>query len=456
MFFKLQKFIILAFFIIFLPRDTWGNGGNPPGKRCYHAYNGCSLKELIKSYFPNSPNPHKELSFRDAHNRGPYKFRQLATYIDNDVSDFSWDKVLFIGGGSYKPGMVWYGSCADISKWKEGAHFTAVEPKKGRFVATIAHWPFQTGKHPSNSANDQNAVLWLIVKTKGSPVPKSWLKEPNKHKNKRYMAHMIYSWRRSPPNCPALGGAIRVNKRKHSGECRFPRPKLSDKEGEARWQGMATQKILNALGFNHDMRIPPMQGFIPQGGEVVGFLMAGYHTKMGVHSGFAGETPSIEEKTNIVWYKLPSRDGKIKGGVVGCHSDIGASCVPVTASVSPNDKKLDGKSEEKEKMTPTAETPTALKEAKTTPSKDALSSVSCRGLNTQIYVLRKQLVEHLKSYKGKRVKKWFGLKRDSCNNVKMKDREKFERCRGLASSIHNTREDLNANIREYNKRCRNR
>ncbi len=98
--------------------------------------------------------------------------------------------------------------------------------------------------------------------------------------------------------------------------------------------------------------------------------------------------------------------------------------------------------------------------ASTTPastsSGDKVSPVDCRTLNTQMYVLRKQLDEHLKSYKGKRVKKWFGLKRDSCNNVKMKDREKFERCRGLASSIHNTREDLNANIREYNKRCRNR
>ncbi len=96
--------------------------------------------------------------------------------------------------------------------------------------------------------------------------------------------------------------------------------------------------------------------------------------------------------------------------------------------------------------------------ASTTPastsSGDTVSSVDCKTLNTQMYVLRKQLDEHLKSYKGKRVKKWFGLKRDSCNNVKMKDREKFERCQGLANSIHNTREDLNGSIKEYNNRCR--
>ncbi len=89
-----------------------------------------------------------------------------------------------------------------------------------------------------------------------------------------------------------------------------------------------------------------------------------------------------------------------------------------------------------------------------TSSGDTVSPVGCRTLNTQIYVLRKQLDEYKKAYRGKRVKKWFGLKRDSCNNVKMKDREKFERCQGLANSIHNTQRDISASTTEYNKRCR--
>ena len=33
-----------------------------------------------------------------------------------------------------------------------------------------------------------------------------------------------------------------------------------------------------------------------------------------------------------MWYRLPSRDGTIKGGVLGCHSDIGAECVEITVS----------------------------------------------------------------------------------------------------------------------------
>ncbi len=60
MFFKLQKFVIIAFFIIFLPRDTWG---------CASAHEGCSLDQLVKHWFPHSTgDPHKELSFRDTYN----------------------------------------------------------------------------------------------------------------------------------------------------------------------------------------------------------------------------------------------------------------------------------------------------------------------------------------------------------------------------------------------------
>ena len=85
-------------------------------------------------------------------------------------------------------------------------------------------------------------------------------------------------------------------------------------------------RIWDTIGFAHDIRVPPIQGFIPKGGEVIGFMMTGssYRFYHGLRSREA--EPSSEVRTNIVWYRLPSKDGRIKGGIVGCHSDIGAPC----------------------------------------------------------------------------------------------------------------------------------
>ena len=478
-----------AFFCLcLLPALVDGNGGNPPGKRCYHAYERCPLEELLKSYFPNDPNPERELSFRDAHNRGPYKFPQLATRIDNNVSDFSWDKVLFVGGLVYKPGLVWYPNY-DVSGFKEDSHFTTIKPEKGHYIATTAHYPYQRNpKNQGDSPHDHNAALWLIVKTQGAPVPTSWLKEPGKHKNKRYMAHLVYAWRRRPPNCRALGGPMRTKAKPDDSECvshGLPKSKnLRDDEGEFRWQG-SSGNLWNAMGFNHDNRIPPMQGFIPKGGEVVGFMLTGYHAKMGGHPSFEGERPSIEARSNIVWYRLPSKDGRIKGAVVGCWSSADRPCVNGQRGTNFQGRAVAASTEPTSEPASPSLPSTTAKMPTSTPAATAAqpAATDCKTLRTQIPALQHRLDEQMKAYRGKRQKKWLGLKRNSCKNVRLcetlagaihlaasnpsmasrlghykkqfgKNCKDFERCRAITGEIEQIRKDLDASVRAYNKNCR--
>ena len=334
---KIKILCLIAYGFSFIPQVSGGNGGNPriSDYKCLYEYNRCSRADLLKMLYPDSPNPDQQLVYFDPHNR-KHTFKQLASHVDNDISDFSWDKVLFIGGGSgaYKSGIAWYRNY-DISTFQESSHITALEPEKGRFVATTAHWPYGQKPGEGSSSHDYNAALWIIVKSKDLPVPRSWLKNPGADGHKRYIAHMLYGWRRSPPNCPALGGAMRVKNRPDSNECRIHGPRksesLQDNEGEFHYPPMKG-RLWDIVTSTHDYRIPPLQGFLPSGGEVVGFLFSGYHSAMGVHSGYDGERPTIEERTNIVWYRFPSRDGSIQGGVVDCHSDVGAPCVEITAS----------------------------------------------------------------------------------------------------------------------------
>ena len=316
---SLNLAVLLVFLVTTISFPLLAGGGGNSHAGCLHSYDRCSREALVQSFFPGSTNPDQELVLSDTSGK-KRPFKQLASHVDNDVSDFSWDKVLFISSiGTFKPGIVWYGNYSEVQNFNEGAHITALEPEKSRFVATIAHWPHQK--------EGVVASLWLIVKSKGPPVPNSWYANPEKDRHKRYVAHIIHYWRINPPNCPALGGPVRMNGKSHPGECHhFEKPPLHDNEGEMRrpsWKG----RLLDSLGFSHELRIPPLQGFLPKGGEVVGFMFSGYHNAMGVHSPKSGERPTIEERTNIVWYKLPSADGSIPGGVVDCHSDVDAPCV---------------------------------------------------------------------------------------------------------------------------------
>ena len=67
---------------------------------CAHAYNRCSLQELLNYWFPETTgDPNHSLKRKDGMGHS-YEFPQLARYIDNDVSDFSWDKVFILVKGT--------------------------------------------------------------------------------------------------------------------------------------------------------------------------------------------------------------------------------------------------------------------------------------------------------------------------------------------------------------------
>ena len=200
---KVASFVLFMCFIFFPQEKGYAAG-------CQHAYARCSLQELLKLWFPDTTgDPSHSLKKKDGHGR-LYEFPQLARFVDNDVSDFSWDKVLYPGeldltpGGEnprvLKPG--WFYNGEDVGKWKEDARFTKVDPENGHWRATSAHWPYE----PGNSPHVKNASFWIIVKTKEGAIPGSWYADPGRDKGKRYLARPIHSWRRRPPNCPATGG----------------------------------------------------------------------------------------------------------------------------------------------------------------------------------------------------------------------------------------------------------
>ena len=71
---------------------------------------------------------------------------------------------------------------------------------------------------------------------------------------------------------------MRLKNTPDSNECITHGPRkgndLRDDEGELFWPAMKG-RLTDVLGFNHDMRIPPLEGFIPKGGETVGFMLTG-------------------------------------------------------------------------------------------------------------------------------------------------------------------------------------
>ena len=69
----------------------------------------------------------------------------------------------------------------------------------------------------------------------------------------------------------------------------------------------------------------PLQNWEPKGGEVIGFMVSGL-ARLQV-------TPNAVERSQIIWYKLPSVGGSIQGEQVGSYSEV--------ASVG-NGCKLDG------------------------------------------------------------------------------------------------------------------
>ncbi len=311
------------------------------GGRCRYSYTRCSLEDSVKEIFPLTTDPTYKILKRSDNRPGApmiIEVPQLADYVDNDVSDFSWDKVFWFGesilklkgnathkqkiitekdferiiNGKGRSPVLWYDT-ADVSNWHEDSRFVNFDPENGIFkVSNSSGWVY--GPDPSGRPNfdhGKNATLYVIIKTKTwkRPYPLGWVRG-DELKGKTYLAGRIQDWRRNPPNWPVTGGPGRVE----GDDIKFI------------WPGMAG-RMLDALGFNHEMRIPPLEGFIPQGGETVGFMLTGFWDLNRGHDTHMGL--SRNGRTNIVWYRLPSRQGKgnIKGKILGCYSDKHSPCV---------------------------------------------------------------------------------------------------------------------------------
>ena len=193
-------------------------------KACQYSSTRCSLNELIQFWFPDTTgDPNHSLKKKDGHGR-LYEFPQLAKYVDNDVSDFSWEKVLYPGETDLTPGRgaprilkpAWFYNVEDISNWQEDAQFTKVDPENGHFRATNAHWPY--GPH-TNYRHASNAMLWVVIKAREGAIPTSWYANLKRDKRKRYLARPIHKWRQNPPNCRATGGSMRTKARPDTREC---------------------------------------------------------------------------------------------------------------------------------------------------------------------------------------------------------------------------------------------
>ena len=194
--------------------------------------------------------------------------RTSSVSSDNDVSDFSWDKVRWLNSH-------------DVSGWSETSQITSVQVKQNGQVC-IDHnkkgqWPPAT---PLGGDTLLEGNPYIIVKIGDT-----------------YYA-ATYEWLRPGQVCK-LG---------HAGP-------LS-----------VTYSGNDSIGA-HTKR-SPLQTWAPTGGEVVGFMVSGLARNQ--------VTPNARERSNIVWYRLPSIDGSISGQEVGRTSGSNGSTTTTSVTSASN------------------------------------------------------------------------------------------------------------------------
>ena len=165
---------------------------------------------------------------------------------NNDMSDFSWDKVTFLNGHN-------------VSNWAITSSISSVSVSRH---GICIHHP-KNGKWPAKKLGDiqVEANHWIIVKRNG----------------KYYAA--TYEWIRE-------GGQI----------CKLV---------------MNLSQMYTELGSDYINVSPLDRSWTPKGGDVVGFMVSG----LARHN----FNPNVRERSNIVWYRLPSVDGSISGQMLGSY-----------------------------------------------------------------------------------------------------------------------------------------
>ena len=75
------------------------------------------------------------------------------------------------------------------------------------------------------------------------------------------------------------------------------------------------------------IKISPLSQWVPQGGEVVGFMVSGLARHQST-------VPNVRKRTNIQWYRLPSVDGLIEGEMLHATSNSSGTTSSTTTSSS--------------------------------------------------------------------------------------------------------------------------
>ena len=204
---------------------------------------------------------------------GNSDFSSLASNVnsDNDVSDFSWDKV------------IWIADEINVSSWRETSQIISVEiTQQGGICVNHTQKDTWPGGNENSRVSNQPLIasLWAIVKLNGQYYAATWEL--------------------------ALRGET----------CKLghydPNGTLS-KLYESVWNEHFKSGLLRS-------------SWQPRGGGVVGFMASGLARHLHHHS--------IRERSNIQWYRLPSIDGSISGQMLHSTSNGDGNSSPTPTSTT--------------------------------------------------------------------------------------------------------------------------
>ena len=263
----------------------------------------------------------------------------------------------------------------DVSKWPETSKIKSVSINpsgRGQFCidhTKTAEWS-QSKYHRRSSSGGPALVMnpWIIVKME----------------NKYYAG--TYEW-------------LKPNQK-----CKFGHPPKTNSLEKVYSDGE------HSLGKH--IKNSPLGQWVPKGGEVVGFMVSGLARSKSLSN--------FKERSNIQWYRMPSVDGRIKGGMLGSDSS---------------------------EDSPTDDCPALYTEIKNIKSnlleeQTPLFKNSCK--NYRDCQGRAQRIIASKSDKSSNAYRDFVT---SCRN--------FRYCRGLLTTIYSLRDKYNQQVQDFNRRqCR--
>ena len=185
--------------------------------------------------------------------------------LESDVSDFAWSKVNWLNSHN-------------VGGWAETSQISSVAVKQNGEIC-IDH---------------SKAGQWCPIP--GSEINSSW--KPDPLEGNPYIV-------------------VKINDQYYAATYDWLRPGQTCKFGHVGSLGVIYSDPEDSLG-RHTKR-SPLQEWVPKSGEIVGFMVSGLARN--------NADPNNRERSNIVWYRMPSLDGSVQGGQVGSFNGGGATSV---------------------------------------------------------------------------------------------------------------------------------